>query len=114
MYSIKHLRILAISLFLVGRVSSNALWRRTLKDYGQCPFTNAVEEGRIKDPELKETSGLVQSHKNYGVFYAIQDSLNPDPVYAINKEGDLLGECNKNIYYLFTCVFQYIQIQIIK
>ena len=92
MYSIKHLSILAISLFLVGRVSSNALWRRTLKDYGQCPFTNAVEEGRIKDPELKETSGLVQSHKNYGVFYAIQDSLNPDPVYAINKEGDLLGE----------------------
>ena len=105
MYSIKHLSILAISLFLVGRVSSNALWRRTLKDYGQCPFTNAVEEGRIKDPELKETSGLVQSHKNYGVFYAIQDSLNPDPVYAINKEGDLLGECCKR----FTILENFLQ-----
>ena len=64
-------------------------------DYAQCPFTNAIETGRIKDPELKETSGLVASHKNYGVFYAIQDSLNPDPVYAINQEGDLLG-----IYYI--------------
>ena len=92
MYCLKRVSILVLSLFLVGRVSTKSLWERTLKDYGQCPFTNAVETGRIKDSELKETSGLVASHKNYGVFYAIQDSLNPDPVYAINQEGDLLGK----------------------
>merc|ERR1719270_1473040 len=87
MYRLKKVSILVVSLFLVSRVSSKSLWERTLNDYGQCPFTNAVETGRIKDSELKETSGLVASHKNYGVFYAIQDSLNPDPVYAINQEG---------------------------
>ena len=92
MYCLKRVSILVLSLFLVSRVSTKSLWERTLKDYGQCPFTNAVETGRIKDSELKETSGLVASHKNYGVFYAIQDSLNPDPVYAINQEGDLLGK----------------------
>jgi len=91
MHCLKKASIIVFSLFLVSRVSSKSLWERTLKDYGQCPFTNAVETGRIKDSELKETSGLVASHKNYGVFYAIQDSLNPDPVYAINQEGDLLG-----------------------
>ena len=101
MYNVKQVGLLLFSLFLLGRVSSKSLWERTIKEYGQCPFTNAVETGRIKDPELKETSGLVASHKNYGVFYAIQDSLNPDPVYAINQEGDLLGTYHeKDISYI--------------
>ena len=85
------LNLIIFGFLFAGRVSSNAILQGAVQNYAQCPFTNAVETGRIKDPELKETSGLVASHKNYGVFYAIQDSLNPDPVYAINQEGDLLG-----------------------
>ena len=100
MFVINYANFVTISFFLVGCVSSNSIWKEKLQDYGQCPFTNAVETGRIKDPELKETSGLVASHKNYGVFYAIQDSLNPDPVYAINQEGDLLGKLENQLKHL--------------
>ena len=42
---------------------------------------------------------MVASHKYPGVFYAVQDSSNPDPVYAINKEGDLLGMLYKTEIY---------------
>ena len=85
------LNILILGIFLAGSVSSHSILEGQVNNYAQCPFTNAVETGRIKNPELKETSGLVASHKNYGVFYAIQDSQNPDPVYTINQEGDSLG-----------------------
>ena len=94
MKAVQCLKLLTIFTYLVTRCSCNVLWQNSIKDYGQCPFTNAVETGRIKDPELKETSGLVASRKYRDVFYAIQDSLNPDPVYALNPEGDLLGEHN--------------------
>ena len=92
MKAVQCLKLLTIFTYLVTRCSCNVLWQSSIKDYGQCPFTNAVETGRIKDPELKETSGLVASRKYRDVFYAIQDSLNPDPVYALNPEGDLLGK----------------------
>jgi len=88
---VEFFELLTIFTYLTPRCSCNVLWQSSIKDYGQCPFTNAVETGRIKDPELKETSGLVASRKYRDVFYAIQDSLNPDPVYALNPEGDLLG-----------------------
>merc|ERR1712141_318492 len=91
MKAVECFKLLTIVTYFTTRCSCNVLWQGSVKNYAQCPFTNAVETGRIKDPELKATSGLVASHKNYGVFYAIQDSLNPDPVYAINQEGDLLG-----------------------
>ena len=91
MYFVNRFRFSVLFVTIVSGVSANVIWKENVKDYGQCPFTNAVETGRIKSDELKETSGLVASHKNYGVFYAIQDSQNPDPVYAINQEGDLLG-----------------------
>merc|ERR550539_1568781 len=85
------LNLIIFGFLFAGRVSSNAILQGAVQNYAQCPFTNAVETGRIKDPELKETSGLVASRKYRDVFYAIQDSLNPDPVYALNPEGDLLG-----------------------
>ena len=91
MGSIIQLSIIVLSLVLVRRASTNLIWGREYSNSVLCPYTNAVEAGREKDEELIETSGLVASHKHPGVFYAIQDSRNPDPVYAINKEGDLLG-----------------------
>ena len=85
------LGLIILSLALVRRVSTNLIWGKGHRNHELCPYSNAVEVGREKDHELKETSGLVASNKNPGVFYAIQDSLNPDPVYSINKQGDLLG-----------------------
>ena len=99
MRSIIQLSFLVLSMVLVGRVSTNLIWGKGHRNHGLCPYTNAAEVGREKDHELKETSGLVASHKNPGVFYAIQDSLNPDPVYAINKEGDLIGMLYKTEIY---------------
>ena len=91
------LSLVLLSLVLVRRVSTNLIWGKGHRNHEDCPYTNAVEAGREKDHELKETSGLVASHKNPGIFYAIQDSLNPDPVYAINKQGDLLGMLYKTV-----------------
>ena len=74
-------------------MSTHVLLQSKVQDYAQCAFTNAIETGKIQEDALKETSGLVASHKHPGVFYAIQDSQNPDPVYALNQEGELLGKC---------------------
>ena len=91
MQSMKEVTFFSLPLLLVGGIFSEFPMEWTQMDPGRCPYTEAVEAGREKDHELKETSGLVASHKHHGVFYAIQDSLNPEPVYAINKKGDLLG-----------------------
>ena len=50
-----------------------------------------VETGRIQDSELVEASGLVASHRFPGIYYSIQDSLNPDKVYAVNYNGEAMG-----------------------
>jgi len=57
----------------------------------QCPFNEPIIVGNIEDPELIETSGLVASHQHPGVYYSIQDSLNPSKVYVINEDGTNLG-----------------------
>ena len=56
-----------------------------------------VETGRIQDSELVEASGLVASHRFPGIYYSIQDSLNPDKVYAMKYNGEAIG--NKKNYF---------------
>ena len=46
----------------------------------------------MKNNKLNEISGLVESHRFPGVFYAIEDSGNEPVVYIINKDGTLKGE----------------------
>jgi len=70
-------------------------WGKTLdkmEDLPRCTLNNPVETGRIQDPELVEASGLVASHRYPGVYYSIQDSLNPSNVYAIRYDGQSLGK----------------------
>ena len=50
-----------------------------------------VETGRIQDSELVEASGLVASHRFPGIYYSIQDSLNPNNVYALKYNGEEIG-----------------------
>ena len=57
-----------------------------------CPLRDPIETGQIKDPELVEVSGLVASHKYPGVYYSIQDSLNPSKVYAMRIDGQSIGK----------------------
>ena len=61
------------------------------KSMSQCSIAQPVETGRIEDSELNEASGLVASHKHPGVYYAIQDSLNPDKVYSMLYNGQAIG-----------------------
>jgi len=57
-----------------------------------CPIATPVETGRIQDSELVEASGLVASHRFPGIYYSIQDSLNPDKVYAMKYNGEAIGK----------------------
>ena len=89
---------LALPFLLIGFVSCNYFdpnWINNPIEWSalrtECLFENATETGKIKFEGLDETSGLVASRKNPGVFYAIEDSLSAPDVYAINEMGDLLG-----------------------
>jgi hypothetical protein len=57
----------------------------------RCPINDPVETGRIQEAELVEASGLVASHRHPGVYYSIQDSQNPDNVYAMKYNGETIG-----------------------
>ena len=61
----------------------------------RCPITNPIEIGRIQEPELVEASGMVASRHHPGIYYSIQDSQNPDNVYALKYNGDTLGNAKK-------------------
>ena len=52
---------------------------------------NGTIVGRVRNNKLNELSGLVESHRFPGVFYAIEDSGNEPVVYIINKDGTLKG-----------------------
>ena len=81
------------ALFLkVSYIHSTAKCFSTHKGLPRCPLNDPIETGRIQDPELVEASGLVASHKYPGVYYSIQDSLNPSNVYAIRYDGQALGK----------------------
>ena len=76
----------------VSFIHLNAKFFPTQKGLPRCPLNDPIETGRIQDPELVEASGLVASHKYPGVYYSIQDSLNPSNIYAIRYDGQALGK----------------------
>ena len=82
-----------VALFLkVSYIHSTAKSFSIHEGLPRCPLNDPIETGRIQDPELVEASGLVASHKYPGVYYSIQDSLNPSNVYAIRYDGHALGK----------------------
>ena len=86
-----------VELFLkVSYIHSTAKSFSIHEGLPRCPLNDPMETGRIQDPELVEASGLVASHKYPGVYYSIQDSLNPSNVYAIRYDGQALG---KKLYF---------------
>ena len=82
----KCLKVCSLIVLLSWNVSSNVVCT-----VPQCNFKEPVKTGNIQDPELVEASGLVASRKQPGVYYSIQDSLNPDNVYALFENGQELG-----------------------
>ena len=66
--------------------------------YKQCndldSACNGTVVGRVRSRKLNELSGLAESHRFPGIFYAIEDSGNEPVVYIINKDGSLKGEVN--------------------
>lgn len=49
-------------------------------------------QGRIEAEAVQESSGIVASRRHDGVFWTINDSGNAPSLYAITREGELLGE----------------------
>src|SRR5206468_5329793 len=47
--------------------------------------------GRISDPNIRETSGIVKSRKHAGVFWVLSDSGNPSAIHAIRRDGRVLA-----------------------
>jgi hypothetical protein len=48
--------------------------------------------GKITEPALREASGVAMSHRYPGVFWTHNDSNNPEVLYAITRNGTLLGK----------------------
>ncbi|HZX79720.1 MAG TPA: hypothetical protein VFE72_02050, partial [Lysobacter sp.] len=44
--------------------------------------------GLMLDPQLRETSGLVVSHRHAGVLWLHDDGGNPARLFAVNRDGD--------------------------
>ena len=55
------------------------------------PQCNGIIIGNVTNDELKELSGLAESHRFPNVFYSIQDSGNNPSVYVVNSNGSLRG-----------------------
>ena len=66
----------------------------------QCKLNEPVETGRIQEPELVEASGMVASRKHPGVYYSVQDSQNPDYVYAFRENGESIGNLKLFAFHL--------------
>ena len=47
--------------------------------------------GRVRDPSVAELSGLVESRRQRGVFWAIEDSGNTATLVALRADGTFLG-----------------------
>lgn len=47
--------------------------------------------GRLSDPTIRETSGMVASRKHPGVFWTLSDSGNPPQIHAIRRDGRVLA-----------------------
>ncbi len=46
--------------------------------------------GRLSDPSIRETSGIVKSHKHADVFWILSDSGNSPAIHAIRRDGTVL------------------------
>lgn len=58
-----------------------------------CPAWGPVQTGAaIAEPSINEASGLVMSGDHPGVLWMIEDSLNPPILWAINTQGQTVGE----------------------
>ena len=47
--------------------------------------------GRLSDPTIRETSGIVRSRKHPDVFWILSDSGNPPAIHAIRRDGRVLA-----------------------
>jgi hypothetical protein len=47
--------------------------------------------GRLSDPTIRETSGIVKSRKHADVFWILSDSGNPPAIHAVRRDGRLLA-----------------------
>lgn len=91
--------IFVISIFLVcliatschlvfsGENSTDQQNRKKISDR----FEKPEILGKISSKEIKESSGLVQSRCNSGVFWTHNDSGDENFIYAIDNKGDKLG-----------------------
>ena len=55
------------------------------------PTSQPAAVGRIEAKAIAESSGLVESRQYPGVYWTENDSGNPAALYAITREGKLLG-----------------------
>lgn len=95
----KNLAFVISALFLINFatgcdfVHSNG--KNKINQQNKKPFSDEFEKpkvlGTIKSKEIRESSGLVASRCNQGVFWTHNDGNNENHIYAINSQGEKLG-----------------------
>ncbi|HEY0429452.1 MAG TPA: hypothetical protein VGC76_16860 [Pyrinomonadaceae bacterium] len=71
--------------------ASSSNKRNTTSDNSASGYQNAQIIGRIKSPEIDESSGIAASKCQPGVFWTHNDSGDDAFIFAINAQGEHLG-----------------------
>lgn len=79
---------LSITLFILPFVVINTACSNTLNKTDHPLFTKV---GEVTKKRLSEMSGIAQSNRNPNIFWVHNDSGHKAEIYAVNKQGRLLG-----------------------
>lgn len=76
-----------VSVLACGAVDQRARWQRP----GERIMRDVVRVGRLADKQLEESSGMVASAAEPGVFWSQNDSGNDEYLFAYDSTGHALG-----------------------
>ena len=76
-----------------------ALYLLTLTLVDTQPNVNLKLEsiGRLKHEAIRETSGIVKSRRYPGILWVLNDSGNPNTIFAVKLDGSLVAEFRLNV-----------------
>ena len=64
----------------------------TFDDKKPSPEIKPIRIGRLTHEPIRETSGIVKSRRHPGIFWVLNDSQNPNTIFAVKSDGKLIRE----------------------
>lgn len=83
--------VMFLALFICSQTSCSSAPRENFGDPGQARYFPPEVVGKIADPKIDESSGLIASRCQPDVFWTHNDSGDDAFIYALNRSGAKLG-----------------------